>query len=102
MQSLVLLSALYRSRQNFALSHRTKGNVEVVNITKFFCEMLPDAYCRVIMQQVSSFWIGSINTSVVNISMNCFPYIPSAVNEQGQFNKTFTRVIYKCSHCFRV
>ena len=20
----------------------------------------------------------------------------------GQFNKTFTRVIYKCNHCFRV
>ena len=24
--------------------------------------------------------------------MNCFPDIPSAVNEQGQFNKTFTSV----------
>ena len=69
-----------------------ENNVETVNITKLFCEMLPNAYCRVIMQQVSSFWIGSINTSVVNINMNCFPYIPSTVNEQGQFNKTFTSV----------
>ena len=23
-------------------------------------------------------------------------------NTQGQFNKTFTRVICKCSHCFRL
>ena len=30
MQSLVLLSALYRSRENFALSHRTKEKINTV------------------------------------------------------------------------
>ena len=62
--------------------------MEAVNITKLFFEMLPYAYCRVIMQQVSSFWIGSIITSVVNINMHCFPYIPCAFNKQNRYTNS--------------
>ena len=75
MQSLVLLSALYRSRQNFALSHLTKSHVRTRK-----CE--------------HNFRIGN---EVIDVVQN-YPYLGTRITSSGNFTLSLEDLRQKALH----
>ena len=113
--SLRLLQVTNRAHAPWA-SHNTsksnKFNMAAVSVKRAILNVQPlksvkknAIWLKIFLYKVFVYWkLKSLNflmDSVLNYYKNwiCITRIGGS---WGQFNKTFTRVIYKCSHCFGV
>ena len=84
-----------------ACSKRSDGGERCVLLPRFYFFALPFTLHRSpLSERLEQANFYGIAHEICTLSACHFQ--ANLMKTWGQFNKTFTRVIYKCNHCFRV
>ena len=105
MQSLVLLSALYRSRQNFALSHRTinshvsKIQLEVLTLSLSYYNHYIGSLLLLLLLLLCEF---ILLTLFINYYFKVSSFLLHSLNSFTIFYPVFLFVLLHASHIFKI